>query len=364
MNKINRFLIKAIEKLPLLNRESLINMTSSTLHEKATLFSWLDVLPLGMVVYLHEQKYYSNSLFEKFLQEIPGLLLDEKNCGIIHFVDFHKKERLFHIQYVSHKSFSIFYLDDISEKYENIMNLKTQEGLDALEKLAAGIAHEIKNPLTAIDLHTQYIQCQIKKSSFQKIEEKIIFYVDIVKKESDRLLHILDTFLNMARKTKPIFLFTETSDTVKSVLDIFSEEFSKHNIKVDFHIDPVPKIFTSETILQQILSDLIRNAIEAMENVQKKHLYVSVKKDVTMRFVIICIGDSGGGISEKIRHSVFNPYFTTKKDGIGLGLTFVKKMIMEIGGGISIKESSHKGAEFQIYLPLSRGQKALISQTS
>ncbi|MGL5720822.1 MAG: two-component system sensor histidine kinase NtrB [Brevinema sp.] len=234
-----------------------------------------------------------------------------------------------------------------------------KDSMEALEMLAAGISHEIKNPLTAIDIHTQILERSIQKGNI-KVPPEIQDYIHLIKTENTRLLAVLDIFIGSMRKRRLTLTFCEIKDLILNLIKVFEGEFQEKEISLILDLDPIPKIFTSQEILQQIASDIIRNAIEALEDRETKQIVISLKENSTRDTICLSIEDSGQGIPANLRSRIFEPYYTTKKSGTGLGLTLVKKMVDELAGTISVEESRVGGAAFKINLPLSQGQKKLI----
>ncbi|MGL4393917.1 MAG: sensor histidine kinase [Brevinema sp.] len=357
-NKKDRFFKKALQTLPKLQKEELIRLSETLISERALLVELVELNPKGVIVFRGEDILYQSTQIKNLLKECNNFIPTKNHVGIISLLDIHQKDRVLEIDYQHFDIFDAFYISDVTIYQKDLSSKKTRTTLDALENLAAGISHEIKNPLSAIDIHTQLIQRQINKEVLS-VPPEIEEYLSVVQHESKRLLSVLDDFLNMTRKVKPILQFSETSDIILATERVFEKECFEKNIKLEINISQVPKIFTVPNTLQQVLSDLIRNAIEALENKDKKIIRLTLAEDELKTNLLICIEDSGDGISASIRSKVFEPYFTTKKTGTGLGLTLVNKMVHDIGGLIIISESDLGGAAFKILLPISQGQKKL-----
>ncbi|MGL5254425.1 MAG: sensor histidine kinase [Brevinema sp.] len=262
------------------------------------------------------------------------------------------------VKKVIYKNYQVIYI--YPQLVSNMQEEKTafKDSLEALEMLAAGISHEIKNPLTAVDIHTQILERYIAKGQIQ-VPVEVQDYISLIKKENTRLLAVLDIFLGSIRKRQLTLTFCEVKDLILNLVKVFEAEFQEKGISLTLNLDSVPKIFTSQEILQQVASDIIRNAIEALEDRETKHIIISLKENNLRNSVYIAIEDSGPGISTNLRTRIFEPYYTTKKSGTGLGLTLVKKMVDELMGTISVEDSKIGGASFIISLPTSQGQRKL-----
>ncbi|MGL4389169.1 MAG: sensor histidine kinase [Brevinema sp.] len=357
-NKKERFFKKALRTLPKLQKEELIRLSKTLITERALILQLIEMNPKGVIVFQAEDVLFQSEQVRILLKECNNFLPSKHQVGIISLLDVYEKDRILEINYEFFDGLDVFYISDVTFYQNDISSQKIRSSLDALETLAAGIAHEIKNPLSAIDIHTQLIQRQINKKILL-VSSEIEEYISVVHNESRRLLLVLDDFLSMTRKIKPSLIFSEISDILISTEKVFEKECRQKNIAIQIIISQVPKIFTAPNTLQQVLSDLIRNAIEALENKEKKIIRMTLSEDEIKTHLLISVEDSGDGISPLIRNRIFEPYFTTKKQGTGLGLTLVNKMIHEIGGIIIVSESQLGGALFKIQLPISEGQKQL-----
>ncbi|MDK2819032.1 MAG: GHKL domain-containing protein [Spirochaetota bacterium] len=360
LNRNERFLKKAIKTLPKLQKDALIGLSKELIHEKYSLLNIIELNPTAICLYLDKQIVFKSYLFNELTSEIPNLIFLLDKIGVQYIQDCYKKDRIFNIVKKEIDHSTIIYITELTTFFTENMTTKTKDSLLALENLAAGISHEIKNPLSAIDLHTQLLNYKIDNNKLT-VPLEIITYLNIVKKESDRLLKVLDNFLNITRKSQPILEFTEVSHVIDTIANLLEPELSLHNIILSFQIDTIPKIFTSPYILQQVILDLIRNSIESLENIKYKQIEISIKESNTKTHIIISIDDSGIGLSIELKYKIFDPYFTTKKNGTGLGLTLVKKMLEELNGEIYIGQSSLGGAKFDLYLPISKEFKKLLS---
>ena len=360
LDRNERFLKKAIKTIPKLQKDALIELGKELLYEKYSLLNIIELDPTAICLYLDKKIVFNNHLFNELTKEFPDFTLLLEKTGVQCIQDFYKKDRVFNISKKEIDQSTIIYITELTIFFTDDITTKTKDSLLALENLAAGISHEIKNPLSAIDLHTQLLYHKINNKKLE-VPSEIITYLDIVKQESDRLLKILDNFLNITRKSQPTLEFTEVSHVIDTITNLLAPELSLSNILLSFQIDTIPKIFTSPHILQQIILDLIRNSIESLENVSYKQIEISIKESNTKTHIIIAIDDSGIGVSSELKYKIFDPYFTTKKNGTGLGLTLVKKMLEELGGEICIGHSMLGGAKFELYLPISKEQQKLLS---
>lgn len=252
------------------------------------------------------------------------------------FADSSRESRYYFVERVTvSKNIFLIKVKDISKNKEMEFQLKNLESVSALNTLAAGIAHEIKNPLTAIDLHTQILKKGINKKMIE-VPPEVLQYVQIIDEEQRRLGLIVNDFLTAARKRDLKLTFEDINQYLRDILFLIKPEIEKNEIGLNEEYEDVPKIFIDKDYLKQAVINLLKNAMESMKasvNVQAKKKILTVRTfyDNAMDSVGISIIDNGMGIdSEKIK-KIFEPYYSTKDYGTGLGLTIVYKIIQEHG---------------------------------
>jgi signal transduction histidine kinase len=283
------------------------------------------------------------------------------------FTDSTRETRYYFVERITvSESIFIIKIKDITENKQMEFQLKNLESVSALNTLAAGIAHEIKNPLTAIDLHTQILKKGINKKIIE-VPPEVVQYVNIIDEEQRRLGLIVNDFLTAARKRDLKMTFENINQYLKDILFLIKPEIEKNEITLSEEYEDVPKIFIDRDYLKQAIINLLKNAIESMkaqipgsgETAKKRLLTIRTFYDNSIDSVGISITDNGVGIeSEKIK-KIFEPYYSTKDYGTGLGLTIVYKIIQEHGGNIKVESKKGEGSDFTIFLPLSKGTKLI-----
>ncbi|OGL45130.1 MAG: hypothetical protein A2W05_05155 [Candidatus Schekmanbacteria bacterium RBG_16_38_10] len=221
--------------------------------------------------------------------------------------------------------------------------------------LAAGIVHEIRNPLGGIKGAAQLLLEEIKDNAEHKE------YTNIIIQEVERLSRLTDSLMELTKRKK---LFFEQCN-IHSILDqvIFLEKARIDNDKIRFSrtYDPsLPDILASKDSLFQVFHNIIKNSLEELGekgdiDIRTKFSreYHPVSKDTASKqYIVVEIQDSGRGISEEIRKNLFTPFCTSKPQGVGLGLALSFKIIEEHNGFIRVESEEGKGAVFKIYLPL------------
>ena len=245
---------------------------------------------------------------------------------------------------------------DITKTYESAQKLKRAEQLASLTTLAAGVAHEIKNPLGSISIYVQLIEKIIKKNMDNDCQCYKDFkeYSDIIKEEISRLEDTINSFLFSVRKLELNIEDVNINELILSTVSFLKYEIEKNNVNIDIKFDKDNLILKlDEKYIKQSLINIIQNAIDAMSDNsddKKKEIYIKLK--TIDNYAVISIKDTGTGIKDEDMDKIFEPYFTTKRHGTGLGLTNVVRIIEAHNGNITIESEYGKGSEFIIKLPL------------
>ena len=258
---------------------------------------------------------------------------------------------------------SIIKIDDITEKRNQETLLHRMESLAGLTNLAASVAHEIKNPLGSISIYIQLLQKAVNKSrnSDEKLPEKKFLenYLEIINQEIDRLNNIIVDFLFAVRPISAELIPENPVKLLNSYVDFFTPELEEKNIKLKTaFLENSPKILLDEKLFKQVLINLVQNAIVAMPD--GGELFFSTR--ITGDKYLISVADTGIGMNSETASRIFEPYFTTKVTGTGLGLTMVYKVIKEFGGDIEVESYEGKGTIFTISLPIPQREKHLLTE--
>ena len=258
---------------------------------------------------------------------------------------------------------SIIKIDDITEKRNQETLLHRMESLAGLTNLAASVAHEIKNPLGSISIYIQLLQKAVNKSrnSDEKLPEKKFLenYLEIINQEIDRLNNIIVDFLFAVRPISAELIPENPVKLLNSYVEFFKPELEEKNIKLKTaFLENSPKILLDEKLFKQVLINLVQNAIVAMPD--GGELFFSTR--ITGDKYLISVADTGIGMNSETASRIFEPYFTTKVTGTGLGLTMVYKVIKEFGGDIEVESYEGKGTIFTISLPIPQREKHLLTE--
>lgn len=225
------------------------------------------------------------------------------------------------------------------------------EKMAALGQLSAGIAHEIRNPLTSIKIFIQSLEKEMDLDVHQKEDFRIIM------KEIDRINENITRFLNFARPEEPLFQKIHTGELVKDTVNLLAAKLKNSGIRLEISfLEEYPSVDGDPKQLAQVVLNLLLNAVEAMPQggTLTIHSKVKVNPDECKEFLQLIIKDTGHGISEKDQPYLFDPFFTTKSGGTGLGLSIVYSIIQKHNGQIEVESDLGKGSSFILSLPISR----------
>jgi len=251
----------------------------------------------------------------------------------------------------------VILLFDITGKKMREIRLRQAESLAALTTLSAGVAHEIKNPLTSIDIHIQLLNKEIAKLN-KKSTKNMRNLLVIVKEEIDRLNSIVQDFLFAVRPMSMNLVKENVNELIKDLVDFLKYELLEEDITMVFELDSdLPEVVVDSKYLKQALLNVMKNSIEAIQGSGE----IRIKTEqTTSGDVLITIIDNGGGISESNMGKIFEPYYTTRNFGTGLGLVIVYKIIKEFGGDIKVRSEEGVGTQFSIELPIFEKKKKLL----
>ncbi|MGM0836436.1 MAG: ATP-binding protein [Bacillota bacterium] len=232
----------------------------------------------------------------------------------------------------------IFHFIDITATAELEKRIHQSEKLAVLGELAAGAAHEIRNPLTVIHGFVS-----LMKQSFSE-KDKSKYQIPLLLKEFDRINTIVEEMLLVAKPGAPVLKRVFLEDVVKEIPYI---PVVLEGISLNIELERVPLMVDAKQ-MKQVFYNLIRNGSEAMEGEGAITIYSKQLENVYQVFV----KDTGSGIPEKMKQTIFDPFATSKDSGTGLGLTIVQRIIENHHGKIEVQESSEAGTTFLITLPL------------
>ncbi|MBW1982786.1 MAG: PAS domain-containing protein [Deltaproteobacteria bacterium] len=234
--------------------------------------------------------------------------------------------------------------NDVTEVKEMEARMRQADRLAALGVLSAGLAHEIRNPLSAIKTFVQLLPRKVSNTAFlQKFQVT-------VPRELNRINGLIENLLELARPAKMEFVQVSPGAVLRQLTELYRDELENAGIELLLDIEePLPEVWADSDHLQRAFANLLKNAKESMTAGGR----LSIACQPCDNEIHIQFTDTGEGMDRETADNIFNPFFTTKKKGTGLGLAITHKIIQEHGGSIEAQTASGKGTTFNVVLPTS-----------
>ncbi len=276
------------------------------------------------------------------IQKELGFFLDKKS--------FRGKIEI--IPYKAFLGYVIAYMIRITDLTEDIIN----ERLKVWSHTARKLAHEIKTPLGSINLNIRALSRRLEKRGI-KIDEELADDINVIENEVGRIKNITSSLLKITNLERTV----QYKHSLKEILHSSIEKFSAYiNEGVEIYVSPTitdEGIFFDRSQLIEVIQIIIENAIDALGGQGEIELNSSPVKEKGVEYILLAVTDYGNGIKKEHLNSVFDPYFSTKKEGTGLGLAFAKKIIEDNNGLIKIESEYGKQTTVKIFLPRGKSNK-------
>ena len=237
---------------------------------------------------------------------------------------------------------------------------RRNESLAQMTTMAAGVAHEIKNPLASISIYLQLMDKMMEKNGSMTREEAKK-YLDVVSEEVDRINRIAVDFLFAVKPMKVDLSSISANDIVKKTMEVVGPELQEKGIRLDLNLaTSLPKVLADVSLMQQALLNLVKNAMQAMPE-DRKDPRITVSTYIDSDIVKLSVADNGCGMNEEQMSKIFEPYYTTKSSGTGLGLTVLFKIMKQHGGDVTVHSVRGEGSEFILQIPVPESERFRIT---
>ncbi len=253
----------------------------------------------------------------------------------------------------SYVSRTLALVRDQKQRLEEIVSERTRqlskwERLAAVGSMAAKVAHEIRNPLSSISLNTELMSDELATyGGVDTAESRQL--LGAIAGEIDRLSRIVEEYLQFARMPRLDLEQVNLRDLSEQVVKFLVPEFERYGVETEIDVlDHGPVVYLDRNQFRQVLLNLLRNSQEAMPNGGKVTIHLREDPDGGVEIVVV---DTGIGIEPAQTQKVFDPFYSTKDTGTGLGLAFVQQVVLEHGGEVSCTGQPGRGASFRIVLP-------------
>ena len=252
---------------------------------------------------------------------------------------------------------TVMLVRDLTEtRRTNEENLESEK-LNALTLLAAGVAHEIGNPLNSLGIHLQLLERKIKKLP-PSDSEPLLEHLTTARSEISRLDSLLQEFLHAIRPARAVMQPTLLNELIRDTLKTLEPELTSRSVEVILSLnETLPELSLDPDQIRQALFNLVKNAYQA---VPASGGTITIASTHNEHEALIRIEDSGDGISPEVLGSLFEPYATTKSSGTGLGLLIVRRILREHGGEIEIQSEEGQGTQITLHFPLTNKRARIL----
>jgi PAS domain S-box-containing protein len=234
-----------------------------------------------------------------------------------------------------------------AKELEHLLN--TQDKMASLGRVASGMAHEIRNPLSGINIYLSNLE---RILSGTENSDEVGEILSQLQSASNRIESVVRRVLDFSRPSEPHFVRANINYPIREAFDLSSATLKKTGIDTVILLSPnLPLCNVDSSRITQVILNLITNAAEAMRNIDKQRI-IEITTTSEEGFVAVTISDSGPGVPNHLRRKVFDPFFTTKDGSTGIGLSLSHRIVSDHGGSLTISDSKWGGAAFTLKIPV------------
>lgn len=372
----NAFLDKLLHRIDRVGPEDLQNYLQQLAREKGfleTIFNTLQegvlvIDPAGKILYLNHTMQPLLGIGDdalgknvaSYLKELDWTgMLRERRVVSRDLEVYYPEKRLLNFYLVpieaTPPAYAIIF-HDLTSTREQTREVIESERLNALVLLAAGVAHELGNPLNSLHIHLQLLERDLKKLKDAQ-GKKLVESVRVAQTEIKRLDTIIDQFLRAVRPGQAKRLPTQINTLVEESIAFLGPEIEDKDVLVELDLAKgLPLIAADGGAIKQAFYNVIKNAVQAMG--RGGILRIATARNDT--HVLVSFADNGCGIAPEFLTRIFDPYFTTKEKGSGLGLFMVRRIVREHGGELMLESDPGRGTIARILLPLAERRMRML----
>jgi PAS domain S-box-containing protein len=240
---------------------------------------------------------------------------------------------------------------DMTQAKELEHLLTIQDKMASLGRVAAGMAHEIRNPLSGINI---YLNALKKLHHKNGSEEKVKQILGQIQSASHKIESVIRRVMDFAKPGEPKLSLIDMNRSIKEAIDLSAVTMRKSGIALEKVLsENLPPCNADPTLIEEMVLNLLNNAAGAMKTMEEGKKIVVISS-VEGDGIILTVSDSGPGIAPEIKNKIFDPFFTTKSDGTGIGLSICHRIVTDHGGSLTVSDSNFGGAEFRVKIPIKR----------
>jgi PAS domain S-box-containing protein len=241
---------------------------------------------------------------------------------------------------------------DITRSKELEHLVRIQDKMTSLGRVAAGIAHEIRNPLSGINIYLRTLERLLERGMDR---EKAADILNHIQSASNKIESVVKRVIDFSRPNRPNFILANINGAIQDAISLSAVTLRKSRISLEKNLqEDLPACTLDKHLMEEVILNLITNAVEALRNTENDR-NMAVSSFVRGESIFVSIADSGPGIPPDLREQVFDPFFSTKDGGTGIGLSLSHRIVVDHGGSLSVSTSKWGGAEFLIEIPCRKG---------